>query len=94
MSATGRTCLCRYVGSPCESMTENLSVDIEWVVVGGGHGVGDPQCRKADPRDRRSLTDDACWGINMEDLASAGMGVNGLGVDLEGLTQVTDQTGT
>jgi len=37
------------LGEPvgCESMTENLGIDIEWVVVGEGHGVGDAQCRSA-----------------------------------------------
>jgi len=82
------------VGGRCESMTENLGVDIEWVVVGWGHGVGNAQCRSADPHDWRSLVDEAVWGVNEEDLASAGVGVHGLGVNLEGLTQVTDQTGT
>jgi len=57
---------------------------------GRGHGVGDPQCGSADPCDRRSATDVVFWGVDNEDLASAGIGVHGVGVNLEGLTQVTD----
>jgi len=36
------------------------------------------------------LVDGVIRGVDEEDLASAGFGVHGLGVSLEGLTQTTD----